>query len=269
MGARVSTIGMGTYYDPLWIASGYFGWRRGAADKIASLRKGLELGVTLIDTAEIYQSEALVRKAIAGWSRQDLFIATKVWPRHLRGDALIKACKKSLARLGTSYVDLYQVHWPNPSVPIRETMEAMEKLVDGGLIRGIGVSNFDLGQTRAANSALAKHRLSAVQLSYSLADREVENGILEYCDEEGIALLAYYPLDHGRLAKDPRLVEHSRKLGRSPPQVALNWLSRKRSVFPIPRASHQAHVEENVGAVDWDMGNETAAELGRQFPLTA
>ena len=126
-GTKVSEVGMGTYYDPQWIATAKtIGWMRGAASKVESLKAGLDGGMNFIDTAELYGSEPLVARAIKGRKREDIFIATKVWPNHLRRDALVRALEKSLKRLETPYVDLYQVHFPNAKVPIAETMGAME-----------------------------------------------------------------------------------------------------------------------------------------------
>lgn len=262
-GQKVSAIGMGTYYDPAWIAAGFIGWRRGESAKVEAIKTGLEAGMTLVDTAEIYRSEPLVAKAIAGRKRDEIFLATKVWPRHLHGDDLRRAFDKSLARLGTSYIDLYQVHWPNPRVTIRETVEAMERLIAEGKLRHVGVSNFSLEQIKEAQAALLKSELSSVQLDYSLIHRKVEEGILPYCDSQRIALLAYYPLGHGKLPSDPRL--ESVGGGRTKAQVALQWLAGKPNVFPIPRASRVEHVRDNAGAGDWELTEAERADLDSRF----
>ncbi len=264
-GRKVSEIGMGTYYDPLWIATSFLGWRRGAAAKVEAIQAGMEAGMTLVDTAEIYGSEPLVAKAIRQEKREDIFLATKVWSNHLRREDLVRSFGKSLQRLGTPYIDLYQVHWPNPRVPIRETMGAMEELVRDGKLMHVGVSNFDLRQLEEANSALPKSQLSSVQLNYSLIHRNVERDILPYCDREGIALLAYYPLGHGKLASSPGLDAASEKHGKTRAQVALRWLARKPNVFPIPRASSRGHVMEDMGASDWDISNQDSADLEAKF----
>jgi len=264
-GRKVSEIGMGTYYDPLWIATAFVGWRRGASAKMEAIKAGLDSGVTLVDTAEIYRSEPLVAKALGGRKREEIFLATKVWPNHLGRDALVRAFNSSLKRLGTSYIDLYQVHWPNPMVPIRDTMAAMEQLVGEGRLRHIGVSNFNLEQIREAQSALPKSELSSVQLDYSLVHRNVEREILPYCESEGIALLAYYPLGHGKLPNDSRLEKVSSGIGRTKAQVALRWLAGKPNVFPIPRASSPGHVIVNVGAGDWELSDGDRQELDLRF----
>jgi len=264
-GRKVSEIGMGTYYDPPWITTAFMGWRRGASAKIEAIKAGLDTGVTLIDTAEIYKSEPLVAKALGGRKRDEIFLATKVWPNHLRGDALVRAFNASLRRLGTSYIDLYQVHWPNPTVPIKETMTAMEQLVGEGKLRHIGVSNFNIKQIQEAQSALPKSELSSVQLDYSLIHRNVESETLPYCEREGIALLAYYPLGHGKLPNDARLEKVSSGNGRTKAQVALRWLAGKSNVFPIPRASNPDHVRENARAGDWELSDDDRRELDLQF----
>ena len=264
-GRRVSEIGMGTYYDPLWIATAFFGWKRGAASKVEAIEAGLEAGVTLVDTAEIYKSEPLVGDALRGRKRDEVFLATKVWPNHLGRESLMRAFDKSLRRLGTSYIDLYQVHWPNPRVPIRETMGAMEQLIAEGKLLHPGVSNFNLEQLQEAQSALPKSELCSVQLDYSLIHRSVEDGILQFCDREKVALLAYYPLGHGKLPSDPRLDPVSSRYGKTRAEVALRWLAGKPNVFPIPRASRLEHVRDNLGAGGWELSGEDRLELDRTF----
>ena len=264
-GRMVSEIGMGTYYDPMWIAAASFGWRRGTAAKIDAVNAGLDSGITLVDTAEIYRSEPLVARAMAGRKREEILLATKVWPNHLHRDALLKAFNHSLNRLGTPYIDLYQVHWPNPRVPIKETMSAMEELVGQGKLRHIGVSNFNLKQLQEAQGALSKSELSSIQVDYSLIHRVPEEELLPYCDREKIALLAYYPLGHGKLPPDQRLEPLASGHGKARAQVALQWLAGKPNVFPIPRASTPNHVQENDKASDWELSDQERAELEQHY----
>lgn len=261
----MSEIGIGTYYDPLWIATAFLGWRRGAASKTEAIKAGLDAGITLVDTAEIYGSEPLVAKAIEGFPREDLFVATKVMFLHLRRNALVKSLKRSLKKLKLGYVDLYQVHQPSPFVPIKEAMSAMEEMVDMGLVRHIGVSNFSLEQTVEANNALKKYRLASTQMPYHLADRRMEGEILPYCRKEKMALLAYYPLGHGDLVEGGALARIGQKYGKTPPQVALNWLLSQENVIPIPRASRKSHVIENAGAAGWRMTHEDMTELEESY----
>jgi diketogulonate reductase-like aldo/keto reductase len=260
---------MGTYYDPQWIATAKaFGWRRGAAAKVEALKTGLDGGINFIDTAEIYGSEELVAKAIAGRKREDLFIATKVWSNHLRRDALVKALERSLRRLGTAYVDLYQAHFPNTKIPIAETMGAMEEMKEKGKLLSIGVSNFSLKQTIDANAALKKSQLASNQVDYSLANREIEADLLPYCESNKIAIIAYYPLGHGKLAgagARERMDAVCKAHSKTPAQVALNWLVSGRNVFAIPRASTAEHVRENLGASGWELRPEERTALESAF----
>jgi diketogulonate reductase-like aldo/keto reductase len=264
-GRNVSEVGIGTYYDPLWIAAAFLGWRRKGQRKVSAVVAGLEAGVNLIDTAEIYGSEPLVAKAIKGKKRDDLFVATKVWSNHLRRDAMVRSLERSLKRLELSYVDLYQVHFPNERVPIRETMSAMEDLVQSGKVVYLGVSNFSLGQIQEANAALRRYQLSSVQLPYNLTNRKVESDVLPYCQKEHMALMAYYPLAHGKLVSSEKLGSMQRKYDKTPSQLAIKWLSRQENVFPIPRASSAQHVTENAQASEFDLSGEDAAELERLF----
>jgi diketogulonate reductase-like aldo/keto reductase len=269
-GAKVSEIGMGTYYDPQWIATAKsIGWMRGASSKVEALKAGLDGGMNLIDTAELYGSEPLVARAIKGRKREDLFIATKAWPNHLRRDALVNALEKSLKRLELSYVDLYQVHFPNSKVPIAETMGAMEEMKDKGKLLAIGVSNFTLQQTMDANAALKKSQLASNQVEYSLAHREIEADLLPYCEGNKISVLAYFPLGHGKLASEgsrSKMEAVCRAYSKTSPQVALNWLVTGRNVFAIPRASRTGHVRENLGGSGWELRPDDKSKLEAAFP---
>jgi len=267
--AKVSAIGMGTYYDVLGLAEArILGAPLAREDKVAALRKGIELGINLIDTAEVYGTEPLVAEAIKGHEREELFIATKVSPHHLRYDDVLRAAQGSLERLQSRYIDLYQVHWPNPRVPILETMRAMEKLVDEGKVRYLGVSNFPLPLMKGAEEALSRHELASNQVEYNLKVRDIEADLLPYCDRNGIAVIAYRPVAHGALANpsgrlrevmDDISREHR---GKTPAQIALNWLLNKgKVVFPIPRASRSERALENAGAVDWSLDAEDIRRL--------
>ena len=265
-GRSVSEIGMGTYYDFPWIITAKPGWRRGAARRVEAMKAGLHGGITLIDTAEVYSTEPLVGEAIQGYKREDLFIASKVTFTHLGRKALFRALERSLRRLRTSYVDLYQVHQPSPFVPIRETMGAMEELLEVGKIRAIGVSNFSLKRMMEANASLKKARLACTQMNYSLQHRGIEKDIIPYCRAEGIAVLAYFPLGHGNLARERKLRVFCDKYYKTPAQVALNWLTSQPNVFPIPRAANPVHVKENLEASGWRLSAEDLQELEKIFP---
>ena len=267
---RVSEIGMGTYYDPQWIATAKsIGWMRGASSKVEALKAGLDGGINFIDTAELYGSEPLVARAIKGRKREDIFIATKVWPNHLKRDALVRALEKSLRRLETPYVDLYQVHFPNSKVPIEETMGAMEEMKEKGKILSIGVSNFSLQQMKDANAALKKSQLASNQIEYSLVNREIEADLLPYCESSKISVICYYPLGHGRVAgagARGKMEAICKSYSKTSAQIGLNWLVTGRNVFAIPRASRADHVRENVGASGWELKPEDKAQLEAAFP---
>jgi len=268
-GVQVSDIGMGTWYDTPFIATSFLTRHQmGRDEKLAALRKGLDLGINLIDTAELYRTESIVADAIKGHDREKLFIATKVWPNHLRYNSLLKAAERSLKALKCSYIDLYQIHVPNPRVPIEETMKAMEKLVEDAKVRFIGVSNFNLEQMKKAQAALSRNKLASNQVEYNLSKRKTENELLPYCEMSGIVILPYRPLAHGDLTKPSgklkMVTDEISKAhgGKTPSQIALNWLiSKSRIIFPIPRASRPERVIENIGALGWNLTNDEMKKL--------
>src|SRR2546422_963553 len=175
----------------------------GDSESIEALKLGLELGMTLVDTAEMYgawHSEEVVSRALEDW-RKPVFVASKVSPSHFGYDDLLQSARKSLERLRVKKMDLYQLHWPNPRTPIAETMKAMEKLVRDGMVRYIGVSNFSVAQMKDAQAALSREEIVSNQVEYSLVDRTVEEEILPYCQREKLTLIAYSPLGQGRIAR--------------------------------------------------------------------
>lgn len=268
-GFKTSVFGMGTYYDMSWIASArLFRHKNNREKHIKAIRAGLDAGVNLIDTAEIYSTEDLVAEAVEGRDRESLFIATKVFPTHLKYDSLIRACDRSLKNLGMKYIDLYQVHFPSRRARMQETMSALEKLVSDGKIRHIGVSNFSLTQMLEAESCLKQNEIVSTQMPYNLRHRTLEKEIIPHCNEKGIAVLAYFPLAHGRFGSDNSRIQSivseisKNHGGKSPAQIALNWFySRHEQVFPIPRASVSEHVLENVGSVDWRLEQDELKQL--------
>ncbi len=258
---KTSLIGMGTYYDPLWIVTAKLGWLRNAERRIQSLKSGLEVGINIIDTAELYGSEPLVKRAIEGYEREKIFISTKVWPTHLRRNKFFKSLEKSLERLGTKYVDLYLIHFPGSGDANREALLAMDDAVSSGLIKFIGLSNFDLKGIEEARKTLRKNDIVAIQNQYSIKHREPEKDILPYCEREKIAFMAYYPLAHGKLTKDNKVIEISKKYNVNPAQLALVWLLRWNSVFPIPRASKPEHVIEDAKVADIEIPKEVLEKI--------
>lgn len=206
-------------------------------------------------------------EVVEGLKREDLFIATKVTPTHLSRGSMFRALDRSLRRLRTSYVDLYQIHFPRPMMSMKEVMSAMEELLDQGKIRSIGVSNFSLNQAKEANSSLKRAQLASIQMEYSLVHRDIEKDLLPYCRESGIAILAYRPLGHGKLAgEQSKLKKFCDKYSKSPAQIALKWLSSQPDVFPIPRASNLLHVKENNEASGWQMDEEDLRDLSGLYP---
>jgi diketogulonate reductase-like aldo/keto reductase len=240
------------------------------AGGVGPLRTGIEKGARFIDTAEIYGTEGIVGDAVRD-CRETVFIATKVAPRHFRRQQLIAAAEASLRRLGTDYIDLYQLHWPNYTVPIEEPMSAMEHLVDDGKIRFIGVSNFSIKELKAAQSALSRHKIVSNQVRYSLIDRTIEAGLLQYCQRKDITIIAYSPLgtvfSHIRARdRDGVLARVAATCDKTEQQVALNWLIAKPNVLVIPKASSISHVAENSVASGWRLSAANYALLDTKIP---
>lgn len=240
---------------------------------VRALQAGIEAGLTFLDTAEAYgggHSEELVGQAIAG-RREAVFIATKVSPEHLHSPDLERSAEASLRRLHTDRIDLYQVHWPNPSIPIADTMAAMQRLVQRGLVRFIGLSNFTAQATRGAQAALQSQSVQSVQAEYNLFDRTVEDGLLPFCRQQAMTFIAYTPLDKGIVIEEgrraERLAEIARDYNKTAVQVALQWLVSQEGVIAIPKASSLAHARENAAAADFALSAEHQAEIGRLFDV--
>jgi len=240
---------------------------------IEPLRKGIALGAFLIDTAEIYGTEKIIGEAAKG-QRDQVFIATKVSASHLRYDDVLRAAENSLKRLGTNCIDLYQIHWTNPSVPIRETMRAMEKLVDMGKVRFIGVSNFSVKDLQEAQDSMNKYKIVANQVLYSLLDREIEDSLLSYCEKNNVTVIAYSPLAMGQLTSKP-LLRHRRAMhvlqkiaedtGKTLAQVAPNWCISKPNVIATPKSDKVERVVDNCQASGWRLSPEQVETLNRAF----
>jgi len=239
---------------------------------IQALRLGLDLEMKFIDTAEMYgagHSEEVVARALEG-RRDRVFVASKISPRHFAYNDVLEAAKRSLKRLELKQMDLYQLHWPNPRTPISETMRAMEKLVNDGIIRHIGVSNFSVEQMKEAQKSLSHEKVVSNQVEFSLIDRSVEAGILQYCQKEGLTLIAHSPLGQGKIprGRGPSfkvLDEIAEKLGKSRNQIALNWVLQHDSVVAIPKAADTNHVKENAEVAEWKLGSEDYQRLAKAF----
>jgi diketogulonate reductase-like aldo/keto reductase len=237
---RLPEIGLGT-----------FNYKGG----VEPLRTGIALGASLIDTAESYGTEEIVGEAIQG-NRDRVFLASKVSPAHFRHPALLLAAERSLQRLRTDYIDLYQLHRPNYTVPIQETMAAMEQLVEQGKIRFIGVSNFSVAELKKAQAVLSKYKIVSNQVRYSLVERTINPELLRYCQENRVTVIAYSPLAKGlphiKLRDPENILAHVAAMtGKTEAQVALNWCIAKDAVIAIPKATSIDHVVEDCAASDW------------------
>ena len=238
------------------------------------LRRGIELGANLIDTAEMYRTEDAVGEAIRG-IRDRVFLATKVLGSNLRYDQVLRAAENSLRKLNDDVIDLYQIHWPSHSVPIAETMRAMGELVDRGLVRYIGVSNFSVNQMQEAQAAIPNTPIVSNQVLYNLKRRTIDHDLVPYCEENGITIMAYTPLADGSLAARPRgrggrsweaLETVAREANKTPAQVALNWCLTRPPVVVIPKTNSVSRTEENCGASGWQLSRDQVHKLEAAFP---
>ncbi len=227
-------------------------WRLVGAACERLVSKALELGYRHIDTAELYGNEAEIGRAIRSAERGSLFLTSKVSSANLRTNDVIRACVQSLDRLGTDYLDLYLVHWPNDEIPIGETMDGMQYLVEEGMIRSIGVSNFDVSRLQAALEA-AEAPVCNDQVEYHPYRPRRE--LPQFCQEHGVTLTAYCPLGKGRVVRDPILTQIGQKYGKSAAQVSLRWLLQKGAIV-IPKAGSVEHLQENREMDGWELTPE-------------
>lgn len=247
-------------------------WRIGESrasrkEEIATLQLGLDLGLTLIDTAEMYGeglAEELIGEAIAG-RRDEAFIVSKVYPHNASRQGTVAACERSLRRLRTDRIDLYLLHWRG-DVPLAETMQALMALQKAGKIRHYGVSNLDLDDMQELWSVAGGASIATNQLLYNLMRRGIEWDLQPWCRERGVPLMAYSPIEQSTLTSHPRLVEFARRHGMTPAQAALGWLLAKEDVMVIPKTSHRDRLRENAGALEHRLTPEQLAELDRAFP---
>jgi diketogulonate reductase-like aldo/keto reductase len=257
-GERVPVLGQGT-------------WRMGEdpgrrSEEVAALRLGLDLGMTLVDTAEMYAeggAETVVGEAIAG-RRDQVFLVSKVYPHNAGIRRMAEACDRSLARLGTDRIDLYLLHW-REGTPLEEAVEAFSRLVEAGKIRAWGVSNFDTEDMRELEAA-GGAGVAANQVLYNLSRRWPEWRLLDRCRARGIAVMAYSPIEQGGLSGARSLRAVAEQHGATPAQVALAWLLRQGDLIVIPKAARLEHVRENRAALDLVLTDEDLAELDAAFP---
>ena len=258
-GEAVPVLGQGTWY------MGDHASRR--ADEIATLRLGLDFGMTLVDTAEMYgdgASERLVGEAIAG-RRDEVFLVSKVLPSNATRHGTIAACERSLKRLGTDRIDLYLLHWRGRT-PFAETIAAFEALQDAGKIRHWGVSNMDIDDMREIARAPGGDAMAVNQVLYNLTRRGIEYDLLPQAQARGLPLMAYSPIEQGRLTESPEVQDIADRHGVSPAQIALAWVLRQQGVIAIPKASTPAHVQQNRAALEVQLTAQDLTELDDAFP---
>jgi diketogulonate reductase-like aldo/keto reductase len=258
-GERVPALGLGTW------RMGETAARRG--QEAAILRQGLDRGLTLIDTAEMYgegEAEEVVAEAIAG-RRDEVFIVSKLYPHNASRDGVLAACDRSLARLATETIDLYLLHWRG-TYPLSETVEGFEKLKRDGKIRYWGVSNFDVSDMNELLALEAGTDCAANQVKYHLGQRGIEWDLLPEMQKRAIPLMAYSPLGQGGLLRDATLARIARRHGVAPASVALAWVLRQDGVIAIPKTSDPDHLEEIIAARDVTLQDDDFAELDAAFP---
>ena len=260
--SKVPVIGQGTWY----IETGQ------RAPAVAALRRGLDLGMTHIDTAEMYgngAAEQIVGEAIAG-RRDEVFLVSKVVPQHASRSGTIAACEKSLARLKTDRLDCYLLHWPG-SYPLEETIAGFEHLKRAGKLRSWGVSNFDVDGLEELLTIAGEGSIACNQVLYHLRERAIEHAVLPWCEAHDVAVVAYSPFGHGdfpgpRSAGGRVLQEIGEAHSATPRQVALRFLVRRPALFTIPKASSVEHAAENASAGNLDLTDTQIARIDAAFP---
>jgi diketogulonate reductase-like aldo/keto reductase len=257
-GRNVAVIGQGT-------------WQlRSATQAQEALRRGLELGMTHIDTAELYRGSEEAIQPVIQDRRDDVFLVSKVMPSNAGYETTLRSCKRSLERLGITQLDVYLLHWWPSEDSTRECMRAMGTLIDDGLIRHAGVSNFGIEELEVAMEALAPQEIACNQVLYHLNERSIEVELLPYCRGKNIAVVGYTPF--GRpfprpgSAQGKVLAEIASRHGKTPRQVALRFLTREAPLFTIPKSEQVAHTEENAGGQGWNLTNGDLAAIEDAFP---
>jgi len=259
-GHDVSVVGQGTWYLD----------RGDRKQAVAALRRGIDLGMTHIDTAEMYgDAEIVIAEAIAG-RRDETYLVSKVLPSNASRRGTITACERSLSRLKTDRLDCYLLHWRG-SYPLAETVDAFEQLVSAGKIRSWGVSNFDADDLDELLGVAGKGKIACNQVLYHLHERAIEHAVVPWCAKHGVAVVAYSPFGHNDFPKANSkggevLQTIARHHGATARQVALAFLAREMSVFTIPKASSAEHAAENAGARDLMLSEDDIAALDRAFP---
>lgn len=258
-GERVPALGLGT-----WNIGDHSGTR---AEEIATLRMGLDMGLRLIDTAEMYGeglSESLIGEALAG-RRNDAFLVSKVYPHNASRKGAIAACERSLRRLGTDHLDLYLLHWRG-DVPFEDTIEAFQALQAAGKIRHFGVSNLDLADMEEFCDVPGGDAVAVNQLLYNLTRRGIEFDLLPWLRERNVPVMAYSPIEQARLLRNAGLQRFAQQHDMTPAQAALAWLLRSDDVIAIPKTAHRDRLRENFSALDITLAPDQLAELDKLFP---
>ena len=266
-GEQVPALGLGTWN---------IGDKPGArAEEIATIQMAIDLGVTLIDTAEMYgegRSEELVGEALAGDAnrRDRAFLVSKVYPHNATRSGAAQACERSLRRLGTDVIDLYLLHWRG-NVPLEETLEGFTALQKVGKIRHYGVSNLDLSDMQewwqlSGGHGIQDNQVQTNQLLYNLTRRGIEADLLPWLRERHVPVMAYSPLEQARLVKNRGVIEFARRAGLTPSQIALAWLLSNDDIIAIPKTASRLHLQENLAALDQPLSGEQLADLDRLFP---
>lgn len=241
--------------------------RRDRQREIEALRYGLDLGLSLIDTAEMYGeggAEEVIASAIAD-RRSEVFLVSKVYPHNASRAGAIAACERSLKRLKTDYLDLYLLHWRG-SIPLAETLEAFHRLQQAGKIRSYGVSNFDIQDMEEALHLQGGSAIATNQVLYNLRRRGIEWNLLPWCRQRNIPIMAYSPIEQGRLLTHRVLQSIAQERGTSAAQVAIAWLLHQEGVIVIPKSSRRHHIEQNYAALNLQLSVEELASLDAAFP---
>ena len=258
-GEKVPALGQGTWYIGDNAAA--------RASEISALRAGIDLGLTLIDTAEMYgngRAEELVGEAIAGL-RDKVFLVSKVLPSNASREGAKKACERSLKRMRTDTIDLYLLHWEG-SHPFEETVAGMLDLQQSGKIRHWGVSNMDVTEMDAFFSIPEGDTCATDQILYNLSRRGVEFDLLPWCEKHSLPVMAYSPIEQSRILKDKTLGAVANRLDATPAQVALAWVLRKPGIIAIPKSGNVKHVTENAACLSLELGPADLAEMDAAFP---
>ncbi len=241
------------------------------AQDIAAIRAAIDNGITHIDTAEAYalgHAEELIAEAVKDLDRKKLFVTSKVLPENHTCEGIFDSCKKSLKRLGMKYLDLYLLHAFSKDCPLRGAIEALDALVDEGVVKYIGVSNFTKEHLKEAQD-LSKHGIVCDQVYYNLQAREPEvTGLLDYCQKNDVMLVAYRPVEKGKLLEDvpPRMDQLCVKYQKTPAQIAINWLISQKNVVTLAKTSNVTHLKENMGALGWNLTEEDVELIRKDYP---